>query len=335
LKYLGLLFLVIFTGCTSTTYSWNMSRVLSTDMIGHVVQNGLVGQSVVPIKHDTLSKKEMGPINSTQYKKMNVTLDSYISSLPSGSTLTIERSKTITSSNIQNIRIEKFGKTLPVDQIFIYQCLGVKNLTLLSHGLSTVEDNTMSKISNPKNKEEQTKAMNAMRDQLKPKVMIMKDQNLCLSYLTAQFKKRSFGDSRIDPSTMFEKNKPSEEPITKFTLNLGQKSHHLYVKNFGNNSFEKKYFSLEANRDDDSRLVLKICSSSLQEKESCVSILPNEYNMWNEFYPLGYAKFTLDQKQIYNIFSLEINAEAISNDSININWARLRHPQYELKINYN
>ena len=312
-----------------------MSKVLSADMIGYEMQDGVVGQSVVPIKHDTLSKKEMGHINSTQYKKMNVALDSYVNSLATDTTMMIERSKTMTSSNIQNIRIEKFGKTLPVDQTFIYQCLGVKDLTFRSQDLSEIKNNTMSKISNPKNKDEQNKAMNTMRNHLKPKIMTMKDQNICLAYVTAQFKKRSFGDSRIDPSTMFEKNVPSEKPITKFTLNLGQKSHHLYVKNFGNNSFEKKYFSLEANRDDDSRLVLKICSSSLQEKESCASVLPNEYNKWNEFYPLGYAKFTLDQKQIYNIFSLEINAEAISNDSININWARLRHPQYELKINYN
>jgi len=312
-----------------------MSKTVSADMIGHAIQDGIVGQSVVPIKGNTLNKKEMGQINNKQYQKMNAMLDSYVKSLPIDKTMTIEKSKTIVSSNIQNIRIEKFGDKLPVDQTFIYQCLGVKDLTFLSQDLSAVQDKTISDISNPENKENQKKAMNVMKSHLKPKVMTMKNKNICLDYLSAQFEKRSFGDSRIDPSTMFEKNKASKEPITNFSLNLGEKSLHLYVKNFGNNSFEKKYFSLEANRDDDSRLILKICSSSLQKKETCISVLPNEYNMWNEFYPLGYAKFNINQKQIYNIFSLEISAEAISNDSININWARLRHPQYELKINYN
>lgn len=328
MKYLYIFLVFLFTGCGSTTYNWQMAKAPNINMIGRIVQNGIVGERVIPLKKHTLDSSNLVDTKNLNENEMNERLNLYLKS----NQYTLDRSKPLRASNLQQHQIKDFGDVLPIGQTFIYKCVTAKEIAFTIRQKSGTKTSIISELSKITSENRSKISLKSITSKDDKKEIMIKKPKLCLSHSIAQFSEKKFENHHSTTASMFVKGKSSKKPITKFTLELGEKSNHLYIKDFQENSIQKNYFSLEASKDKDQKIILKVCKSIHQHEETCHSFFPNDYAKWNKIYPLGYEGYTFNNKQIYNIFSLEIDAESINNRSITVNWAKLRQPLYELKI---
>jgi len=129
---------------------------------------------------------------------------------------------------------------------------------------------------------------------------------------------------------MFYKN-IKDSNSTSFVLNPGERSSHLRIRDYGKNSFEIRLFTLYADKKDN-KTILKLCKQTLQEEGDCRILESNQFKKWDKLYPQGNMPIYIDNRLRYNIYALLIDAVQLDDHSIKVNFARLLHPQYKLKI---
>jgi len=328
MKYIWIFLVFLFVGCSNSAYNWEITKAPKKSMIGHTVQDGALGKRVIPWKKNSVIKSDMADIKSSQYDKINESLNLYFKS----SQYKLDETKPLIASGIGQLKIEKFGSVLPIGQPFIYQCVTVEKITFTIIKNKESDGRIISDIAKLTATPASKISISSVDAFANKKEISIKTPDLCLAYTVAQFTEQNFENHKNTTASMFLKNDSKKKAVSNFSLDLGEKSNLLYVKDFQKNSKQKNYFSIEADKTKDNKIVLKVCKAMHQYKEVCNSIEPNSYGKWNKVYPLGYASHTFENKQIYNIFSLVIDAESLSNRSIQINWAKLRQPQYELMV---
>jgi len=336
MKYLLTAIILLFTGCGSSMYNWQMSQTPKVNMIGHTVQDGIAGKQVIGFNQHTLKKRNLTNIEDSQYSEITNRLYDYLTS----DNYKIESKKHLMISGFQELNIKNFGKVLPIGQPFIYQCITASNIEFkITNKSESIRSliKEVAKITGEKTSKIFIRTVDKKKHLHK---VTIKKPNICLAYTIAQFNEKKFKKHNDTTSSMFYENTDmkkdaKQKPQASFTLELGDKSQHLFIKDFTKNTTQRNYYSIEANKDQQSNIILKVCKSIHQYNEKCNLIYPNNYGKWNKIYPLGYESYTMQKKKIYNIFSLEIDAHSNSNRSIKVNWAKLRQPQYELEIIYN
>lgn len=323
----------------SELYGWqNMAPPRSSVLGREVLDNGFIGEQI--FKADGDATEEALSINQLKIEERN--------QLAAGAEFTMKEvsaeigasyeNSVVNNSNEWTIKsLKNITNSIDVNRRFVYQCIAAKSSTfqIQSKISGGVKIDAAKSIIAKKLNIEKAKIFIESKPE-KPNFFEVKIDNpdVCISYKTAIFKDDGsyyLGTKNIANNYVTITGNGAAS-LAKFNLEDGQESNFRTAQFIGIEPPYKPMYRLLAKRNNETnRLTLSVCRQGQGLKGfdyACKIIEDGGTGKWNHLYHIDTFSYVNGK---YKVVLLSIDAH-LQGDTIVIDSASLRYPQYSLKI---
>lgn len=347
---------MMLSGCLTTSkiptanpYGWKDLKPPRQNALGkEILSNGFIGEPVYNLNNENvLISGSADKVTDERSSAAKASLDVIAKTASVELGYEYVKSQELSSSGWQISQIKDFSYVIPVAKKFVYQCITASMYEFSASSKSgfnagidvteiakkfEIDTAKVSIVSKPDNP-------NEFR-------VIVNDPSVCISYVSAYFKDDNVHLGKpLPPADITGVTGAGETQAeiysSKFELKPGESSHRRTPQFPNPQPVHKPEYTLTATLGEQGRVNLNVCkqdkgtgvvntsifTDDVSYKRECKEIKDDGYGRWDRSYHIdtfGYGN------QKYKVIYLHINANHTPKNTIQINSAELRSPQYEL-----
>lgn len=349
---------MMLSGCLTTSkintvnpYGWKDLNPPRQNALGReLFSNGSIGEPVYNLNSENvLVSGSVDKVTDKRSSAAKASLDVIAQAASIQLGYDYIKSQNLSSSDWQISQIKDFSYVIPVAKKFVYQCITASRYEFSASSKSGFNaDVDVTEIAKKFKIDTAKVSIVSKPDSPNEFKVIVNDPSICISYVSAYFK----DDNRYPGGTLIGKyvditgvtgagETQAEIYSTKFELKPGESSHRRTPQFIGREPGHKPEYTLMATLGEQGLVNLNVCKQDkgtgavdlgksiydISYKRECKEIKDNGFGKWDRLYHIDTFSY---ENQKYKVIYVNINAKRTTENNIQINYARLSYPQYEL-----